>query len=185
MGIPVAAIESLISSSSSSRDAVAVYDDGFMQVFPEAKITKATVNRPKRVMRHPLENGTSTVDHVVIDPIQIELSMWLNSVDYQDTYNQIVGFFINSTELKVQTRAAIYENQIISGMPHVEDTQRYDSITIGVKFTQVQFASNQSTTVPANAANSSTVDRGNQQPKEVTAANQQSFATKLSGFGAV
>lgn len=176
MAIVLAELEDLISSS---RDEVAVYDSSFTQVFPKARILKGSVNRPKRVMRHPLENGATTVDHVIIDPIEIELSMLLTSKNYQDTYNQIVGYFIDSTLLIVQTRASTYFNQVISAMPHVEDTRQYNTITIAVKFTQVQFAATESTTVPANPSNSSTVDRGAQQPQNVSASKQSSYLLYL------
>lgn len=150
-----------------SVDAVAVYDQAFNQVFPKARALKATIKEEAKVMEHPVETGATITDHRIILPVEIELSMIVFSSDYQDTYNNIKQYYLNSTLLIVQTRTSTYVNQLISGIPHEEDPAQYDVLTIAIKLKEVQFVTSQSTVVPKNPANNRTVDRGNIQPKTV------------------
>lgn len=150
-------------------DTVAIFDQNFKQVFPRARALKAVVKEDAKVMEHPVETGAIISDHRIILPIEIELSFILQSEDYIDTYRAIKQYFLNATLMVVQTRAGIYKNQLIASMPHEEDPEQYDAITVAVSLKQVQFAMAQYGIKPKNPSNSTTVDRGNLQPKPVPA----------------
>lgn len=179
MSAVISPIISGISSLFTAQDQVAVYDQGFTQVFPKARSMKATVKPDKKPMEHPLENGSTTTDHVIILPVEIELSMILLSEDYRDTYNNILQYYNNSTLLIVQTKASTYFNQFIVSIPHEEDPAQYSQISIAIKLKEVLFFTSQNKVIPANPSNNSTVNRGNIQPQQVPAQKGASAAEEI------
>lgn len=177
-----AIISGITSLFNFNQDTVAVYDQGFNEVFPKARSIKATVKPDKKAMEHPLENGATTTDHVIILPVEIELSMILLSQDYRDTYNNIVQYYTNSTLLIVQTKASTYVNQFIVSIPHEEDPAQYSQISIGLKLKEVLFFTSQSKVVPVNPSNGGTTNRGNIQPQQVPAQKGSSIAHDIAGL---
>lgn len=173
---PLRAIEGYIFT-----DRVAVFTQDYTQVFRQARSLKATVREDSKVMEHPLESGATTVDHRIVLPVEIELSMVLQSEDYQDVYKEIRQYYLNGTLLIVQTRANVYTNQLIQAMPHDEDTDLYDALSLALKLKQVQFVEAQYGVVPKNPKNSTTVDRGVQQSKPVTEAKTSSLLDASRG----
>lgn len=165
-----------------STDYVAVFTQDFIQVFTRARAIKAVVKEQAKVMEHPIENGAIITDHRIILPVEIELSLILQSPDYQDVYKTIRQFYLNGTLLVVQTRSGIYENQLIASMPHEEDPSQYDALAIALSLKQAQFVTASFSAVPKNPHNTSTVQRGTQQPTTPTPVNQ-SFAK--SSFNAL
>jgi hypothetical protein len=148
---------------SSTVDYVAVFDSNFNQVFRQARAIKAIVKEQAKLMEHPVETGAVITDHRVILPVEIELSMVLQAPDYQDVYRAIRSYYFNGTVLMVQTRSGIYENQIISSMPHQEDPDQYNALTLALSLKQVQFVTASTAVVPRDSTNATTVNRGTQQ----------------------
>ena len=149
---------------SAAIDYVAVFTQDFQQIFMEARAIKAVVKEQAKLMEHPVESGAIITDHRIILPVEIDLSLILQSPDYQNVYKAIRQYYLNGTLLVVQTRSGIYENQLISGMPHEEDPTQYDALAIALSLKQVQFVTAQFGVVPKNPKNSTTVNRGTQQP---------------------
>lgn len=154
--------------STQASDVVGVFTSDFIQVFERARPLKATIKEDAKVFDHPLETGATITDHRIILPIEIEISLILQSKDYRDVYQQIKQLFLNATLLVVQTRAGVYENQLISSMPHEEDPEYYDTITLALKLKEAQFVEPQFASLPPravrNKSNASTEKRGEQQP---------------------
>ncbi len=146
-------------------DSVAVFDQNFKQVFSKARPLKATVKEEAKLMEHPVETGATITDHRIILPIEIELSMILQASDYLDVYRQIKQYFLNATLLTVQTRSGIYTNQLIESLPHEEDPSMFNTLTVALKFKQVQFTTPQNSIVPKYPKDSNKIDRGTQSPK--------------------
>ena len=144
-------------------DQVAVYDQDFNQVFPLARSIKAVVKEEAKVMEHPLENGATITDHRVILPVEIELSMILPTPGYQDTYRQIRQYYLNATLLNVQTKSGVYYNQLIAAIPHEENPDLYDAISLALTLKEAQFATTTYNFNPKNTKQSSEVSRGAQQ----------------------
>lgn len=153
-----------------SADAVAVFDEGFNQVFENARPIKAKVYESAKVMEHPVETGVMVTDHRVINPVEIELSLILTALDYRSVYQQIKQIYRDATLLTVQTKTDSYLNMIISDMPHDEDPDLFDAIAIAVKLKEVLYVTAQFGTLPAsrvaNPVNASTVQKGEQQTTE-------------------
>lgn len=154
-------------------DYVFVTDQNFNQVFPNAKVMKVTVKEEAKLMEHPVETGIIIVDHRIILPVEIELSIFIENAYYLDTYKIMRGLYLNGTLLSVQTRTGVYDNQIIESMPHEEDPDYYDAITIALKLKQVQFTTAKYGVVPKRAQHTTTQDRGTIQPAPV---NQSGLA---------
>jgi hypothetical protein len=162
-------------------DSVAILTQDYTQVFNQARPIKAVVKEEAKLMEHPVETGITIVDHRIILPVEIELSMILSPNDYQNTYNQIREFYLNATLLIVQTRAGVYTNQLIQSMPHEEDPALYDTLSIALSLKEVQFVTAKYSNTPKNKSNSNTSDRGSQQGKEVIRNTMASMILGVQG----
>lgn len=147
------------------QDTVAVYAQDFEQVFRGARAIKAVVKENSKLMEHPVENGTVITDHRIIEPVEIELSMILTPASYQDTYAQVRQYYLDAAMLVVQTRSGVYANMMIQSMPHEEDTNLFNTITLAITLKEVQFVMAQYASAPRNPKNTSTSPRGAQQAK--------------------
>lgn len=131
-------------------DVVGIFNDNFTQLFPDARPLHARVRPNKMMMRHPLETGQPITDYSIVLPIEIELPMIVTSEFYRDVYQQISAVFKNSELLTVQTKATNYQNMALAEMPHEEDPDRFDALTILLRFVQVQTVLPSTTGTTAN-----------------------------------
>lgn len=155
------------SSAGLNQDVVGVFD-GYSQVFAGARPMTAAVREEAKLMEHPVESGIVVTDHMVIQPVEIELSMTLTPETYRDTYQEIKKLFSEGKLLTVQTRTDSYENQVISALPHEETPDVYDTVLLDLKLKEVRIVSAEFTAEhrPAKPAQQSTADRGEVQPQE-------------------
>ncbi len=165
-----------------ATDTVAVFTQEFEQIFRDARAVKAVVKEQSKVMEHPLENGAVITDHRVVLPVEIELSMILSRRTYQDTYKAIRSYYLNATLLVVQTKTGIYENQLISAIPHEESPEQYDTISLTLSLRQALFVLPSGGLATADPSDSTTVDRGQQ---GVIAANATQIALAVVAFNAI
>ncbi len=165
----IANLATSVLSSFVAQDTVAVYTQDFTQIFRDARTIKAVVKEQAKVMEHPVESGAIITDHRIILPTEIELSLILTPATYRETYDQINQFYLEGTLLIVQTRSGLYVNQLIHSMPHEEDTNLFNTITVALGLKQVQFVVAKYTTTPSNPKNTNTKQRGAQQPTAATA----------------
>lgn len=170
----IANLATSILSNFVGQDTVAVYTQDFAQVFRNARAIKAVVKEQAKVMEHPVESGATITDHRIIMPTEIELSLILTPNTYRETYDQINQYYLAGTLLIVQTRSGIYLNQLIYSMPHEEDPNLFNTITVSLSLKQVQFVMAQYTTTPRNPKNTNTQQRGVQQPIPATGAQSSS-----------
>jgi hypothetical protein len=133
----------LLSSFGQNVDVVGIYGNGgtsatdFGQMFADARPMKATVRETSRVMDHPVETGVVLADHHIINPVEIDIPLIISAQFYAQTFSQIRQAFINATALSVKTRVGIYSDMIIADMPHEEEPDMYDVITVGLHLKQV------------------------------------------------
>lgn len=169
--------------ATASFDVVAVLDKDLVQVFPFARPIKATVREDAKLMEHPLETGASVVDHRVILPTEVELSMVLASEEYADVYQQIKQIWKRGDILNVQTRTDSYDSMVIASMPHEESGDMLDGVTLAVMLREVKFVDITYTErkIPVNTApkNTKTKDRGEQRPQETPEPKKGSFLSKI------
>lgn len=164
----IANLATSVLSSFLGQDTVAVFTQDFTQIFRNARAIKAVVKEQAKVMEHPVESGAIITDHRIILPTEVELSLILTPATYRETYDQINQYYLEGTLLIVQTRSGIYVNQLIHSMPHEEDTNLFNTITLALGLKEVQFVTAKYTTTPRNPKNTNTKQRGAQQPKAAT-----------------
>lgn len=195
-GIASSVLNSLIGQSGVSAS--------FGQLFTNARPVRATIRETSKVMEHPLETGTSIADHHIINPVEMDIQLivtnstsgLVNSVlngaivqNYASTFNQIRQAFVNATLLTVKTRVGTYSNMIIADMPHEEDPDMFDVITIGLHLKQVLFVAPGTNTIsqafqPLDPLNSNTITGGLQQATAL-GSNLVAQAGAVSSYAAV
>lgn len=158
---------------------IAIFDQDYNQMFKEAKFLDVRVRETSRAMEHPLESGAIITDHRIILPVEIDLVVLLNASDYFSLYAQIRENFFDSTLFIVQTRTGVYENQMITALPHAETAEIFDGVIIDLSFRQVLIVSSSSSYSPQNSSDSDTVNRGTQQG---TSANDDQTEKATSGL---
>lgn len=159
-------------------DVVGVFDSGFNQLFPDARAIKASIKEDAKTMEHPIEDGEVITDYRIINPVEINLSLILRPETVEDTYKLIKSYFLGEELLTVQTKVDVYSNMVVQAMPHEEDSALQNTITLAFSvkeaiIVEAQFGQLPPTSV-AKKGDSSTVDRGQQEPVEATPAESQS-----------
>lgn len=153
-------------------DVVGIYDnDTFDQLFSTARPIKANISRIAKIMEHPIETGSVVQDFMIIQPVEIELSLMLASDgEYQAVYQAIKGYFLTGTQVSIQTKADVFPNMLIQAMPHEETGDMFDTIPLALKLRQVQQVLVQyqalNSKQVAQPADQSTINAGAQQPQQ-------------------
>ena len=163
---------------SAAVDQVAIFDKDYNQLFRQAKSIKVVVKENSKLMEHPIETGAIITDHRIIMPIEIDMSLILASSDYSDVYKSIKQYYTNATTLIIQTRSAIYTNQLIEALPHEEDPNMYDALTIALSLKQVVYVAAKYAPAPKYPSNTNTQDRGAQQGTPATP-NQSGLINRI------
>jgi len=171
-------------------DVVAVLrGDTFAQVFARARPMTAIVRPRADLMEHPLEDGSSVVDHRVQRPTEIDLPVTIEGAEnVTEVYAEIRLLWETGAVLTVQTRAHTYTNMVIRDMPHDERADEFDNITIGLSLLEAKFvkaiygglAPKQVKSKPK----ASTVKRGAQQTTPATGPQQAKAAVAYDIFHA-
>lgn len=171
--------------SSGAIDVVAVLDQDLNQVFPDVRALKAQVKEESKPMEHPLETGALVTDHRVILPVEIELSALVVVEDYREVYRQVKDIYLRGDLLTVQTRTDSYPSMLIASIPHEENGDMQDGITIAVSLREAKFVSAVFEDMkvpppkPAAAKNSNTSKRGEQRPTETPEPRKGSYLSKM------
>jgi hypothetical protein len=141
---------------------VSIFNLDFGQIFPEVQYFTVVVEENSRTFEHPLEDGSSVVDHSIILPVRINLKAFLGFNVYFSTYNRLRAIYLARSTIFVKTRTSIYQNMIIEKMPHEETNKAMESISINLILKEIQVAQTQTTFSPTDNVDSSTVARGRQ-----------------------
>lgn len=146
----------------SNADAVGIFNsDTLQQVFENARPLRADVRETSMVMNHPVETGVVLSDHHIINQVEITILLMINSQFYNSTYEQIRASFIAADKLFVQTRTGVYNNMIIADMPHLEDTEHFDAITMALHLKEIIFIVPNSVSPTAQPSNYSPIEPAN------------------------
>lgn len=187
----VSAVNDLLNNGG-GVDTVAIFNDETLeQVFFEARPLKADVRETSQIMRHPVESGTMISDNHIINQIEINLLLFISAQDYNAIYTQIKQAFISGTLFLVQTRTGVYRKMVIANMPHTEDPDMYDAITMNLHMVEVIYVlpiSVSSSNLPANyspsaPANSNTVQAGLKYAQPASGATAATVQSILTGVG--
>lgn len=158
--------------STFAQDVVGVFrGEGSEQVFTEARSMRVGIDNASKVMEHPLEDGSSVIDHTVSLPIQAQLVLILPNDKYRDLYAVIKGLKASRELLTLQTRADSYPNMFVADMPHEETPDMLDAVQMVLKLREAVFFKRQVQTIAPRATKSvSTTKRGEQAPRQSSVA---------------
>lgn len=154
------------------QDVVGVFvNKGEEQLFTDARSMRVAINRSSKTMQHPLEDGSSVIDHRVIMPIEGQLLLILGGDQYRDLYSVIKGYFTSGELLTIQTRADSYPNMFISDMPHEETPEMMDAVQMVLRVQEAVFFKKQLQTIaPRSTRSASTTRRGEQAGRQSSVA---------------
>lgn len=163
--------------NNSNQDLVAILDgQTFRPLFAGATLTRVTVRETSKLTTFAVEDGTQRTDHRVIDPVEIDLPIMLTEFT-RDLYGQLRAAYIEGRTLIVQTKVSSYQAMMIYEIPHEEVPENGDAIAIAVKLREVMTYTPEFGTLPprkvSNPAQSSTVQKGQQQTTESTPATRR------------
>src|SRR5574340_1350031 len=121
-------------------DVVAITAGGFAPVFASARPLMASVYEFADIMEHPLETGAVIADHIVFQPIEIELPLLcIGELAYRSTYAAIRATFNAGTLLTIRTRTGSYPNMVITDLPHDETPDVFDGVAIRLRLREARF----------------------------------------------
>ena len=156
-----------------TSDLVAIYDDetGF-QVFGEARPVKISSESPIKFMKNPVATGGNITDHFIIEPDFVSIDFVIPNFNYRDVYQQVRTSANEGRSFTVQTKVNTYLNMRIENYPIEEDPGKFNAIVMTIPFVEIQFDTAQVQILPAetvsNAADSTTIDRGQQSTTETS-----------------
>jgi hypothetical protein len=163
-------------------DVVGVYDVDFNQLFPNARPLKASISDEALFFKHPLESSATRTDHVIFQPVKISLSMIMSDENYQSVYKQIKQVYRDQTQLIVQTKTDTYEDIYIQGIPHEESPANFDSVIMNLMLEETKIAVTTIIFAPLLQSDSDTKNRGQQESKIPTNAQEQRGSTLSRWF---
>lgn len=149
-----------------SYDVVVFVNDDGDHVFVDARPRSISVKENAKVWRHPVESGAVTSDGRVIEPLTIEVAVTLKPKTYAETYQEIKAFYLSNDLISIQTKTDFYSNMVLASMPHEENPDHYDTITMVLRFEEVIIVTTSTGDLPA----SSTQNGGNKNAKPVESA---------------
>jgi hypothetical protein len=167
-----------------SRDVTGVFTQSFTQVFRAARSIKVAVVPKQELMKQPLETGATTVDHKVIQPLEIEMSMIIPNGEARDVLQEITQLWSDGELLIVQNKSGVYQNMVIEALPNEETPDMFNAISVALKLVQVTYANTTTKIVPVNPVNNSTVDRGTQQTNDASEKKNSAAFDLLQKFSA-
>lgn len=168
---------------SKATDVVAVLDSNLTQIFTDAHIIKLSVSEKSKVMSHPVETGAVIVDEIVFDPIEVKLTLTLKASGYRSTYQEIKQVYQTRSLLTVQTKSDSYDSLVIESMPHDEDGNVFDTISINLNLKEVKFVETEYESFKLNSVLKSTnVKKKDFQPCTPRADTTSEAIKKTSGL---
>jgi len=176
---------------SQAVDVVAILGPGFVPLWSALRPLEAAVFESADLMEHPVENGTVIADHLVHHPREILMPMvCIGEREYRSTYASLKAAFMAGIKLTITTRTSSYSDMILTDMPHEETPDRFNAISMALRFREAIVVTPQSgglteeqTQDPAQASTQAGGTKQTTTPSTAQAA-QGSTSYANSGAGA-
>lgn len=127
---------------------------------------------PSKLCEHPIENGSVITDHKILEPRRGTLTIAMPAYLQEIVIKELREYHKKSTPLSVHDVADIYNNMIITNIPHTTDVKTADRLVFTVDMKEVVIVDPQYVALDLkqvkNAKNASTVKKGIKQAKEKT-----------------
>lgn len=154
-------------------DVIAITATDGAQVLELARPMAAMVYEVASLMEHPLEDGSTIADHIVFQPVEIDLPLVITGPELTQVFSVLRQFYRAGTILTIQTRVASYPSMVVVEIPHDETADLLDGVSVGVKFREASFVkAAYGGLAPAQVKEkpkASTVKKGSQQTTPATA----------------
>lgn len=152
-----------------------------VQVFSGARPVSVRVLETSEFPSHPLEQGSVITDHKIVRPTELSLTLVLDPETYKQTYALIKIAYLIGVRFTIQTKADLYGNMFIQSIPHEEEPDQFDTITMVLNFKEVQYFASDIQTISETEAtdtkDQSTIAKGSQQPTAASASQSSSGST--------
>lgn len=164
----------------SDQPKVGIFDNNGNPALASASIMRMEKNPEILLPEHPLEDGTSTMDHRVIRPIEIRVSLIAEKDNYRSVYADLVNFAKSGALFQIAMRVGTYSNMALSAYPHEENPDMFDAISMELNFRQMLFVvpaqGTMSSSNTANPYDTNTVQQGMTSPNGTfTLVNSDAF----------
>ena len=149
---------------------VQLFADGG-EVLSTAAIMTCGVQETAQLAEHPLEDGAKIVDHKVFQPRQLSVTIAFSEDNYSAEYETLKGLYEDCTFVSMKTKAGVYDNLQIVGIPHDEVPSRMCRMvfTIQLKEAMVVSASYAGAIMSAlGGSNNSTTKFGKKEKAETS-----------------
>ncbi|MGU9943840.1 hypothetical protein RVU96_09995 [Bordetella avium] len=158
------------SLSTSTQERVAVLDAKTLEVlFQAASPMRVSVKESKRATKFAVEDGTERSDHVVRELIEVQIDFVLTA-DVRNAFQSLRQAHEQNKLVSVQTKVRLYENLLITDIPHDETPELGMAIAVPVRLQEFLQVKPEYGTLPpekvAKKNQSSTVQRGQQTGSE-------------------
>lgn len=155
----------------SNQDLVAILDDETLRpIFEASSPMRVAVDRSKTPTKFQVENGETRNDHVVENASELSIDFALTD-DIRQQYSALEQAYNANRLVTVQTKVTSFRHMLIYLLPHDENATLGDSVAVPMRLIQWREVQPAYGTLPmskvANKAQSSTVQRGNQQTAQV------------------
>lgn len=161
-------------------DVTAILNELGEQLFPTAKLLKASISPSNTFAQHTVEDGTVVADNKIINQVRISIPMILDSNDYKDVYKAIQDASNNTVLMSIQTRVATFNKMYIESYPSEESAAMFDTTSMTINFveqiTGTVVIKKLATSDVSNNSDIDTENRGEQLPKEDNRTSLQKLA---------
>ena len=127
---------------------------------------------PSKLCEHPIESGSEITDHKILEPRRGTLTIAMPAYLQDIVIKELREYHRKSTPLSVHDVADIYNNMVITNIPHTTDVKTADRLVFTVDMKEVVVVEPQYVVLDVkkvkNAKNASTVKKGIKQAKTKT-----------------
>lgn len=111
---------------------VQMYANG-RECLSTASLMTCSVNESAQLMEHPVEDGAKIVDHKVFNPVQITVTIAFTEENYAAEYTELKSLFTDCTFISMKTKANVFENLQIVGIPHEEKPENINRMLFTIQ----------------------------------------------------
>lgn len=153
-----------------AQDLVAILDnDSLEPIFQASTPMRVSANPSKMVTQYQVEDGSTRNDHVVDNPLEMNIDIMLTE-DKRSEYAALEQAFTELRLVIVQTTISSYRNMLIEAMPHDETTDLGQNVLANIRLLEWREITPSYGDLPpskvSNKNQSSTVNGGTRQPTQ-------------------
>lgn len=157
-------------------------NDTLQELWVGSDIMRVSVHETSKATRYTVEDGTSRNDHVIQNPIEIEISMVLAG-EVARLFQLLKQTYLERNLVTIQTKTDVYTNMLVEEIPHEQDSGMTDGVTVNVRMVEWREVAPEygelTINKVANPNQSDTVNRGSQATSEASPEKRQSVLRSI------